>query len=128
MEVRPLDEQVVGPLEAFFARVPESDHNSFAEDVQAPGLVQDRVLLDGRRLSLRDVRWPVLNVVAAKDHIVPSASATPVCELVGSEQAETLELPAGHVGLVMGKAAATTTLPKIFDWLHEHGTTEQEGD
>jgi len=84
-------------------------------------LMADRVLLDGRRVSLADLRWPLLNVVAAKDHIVPSAAALPVCELVGSPQAETLELPAGHVGLVMGKAAATTTLPQIFAWLHAHG-------
>ncbi len=83
----------------------------------------DRVRVGGRRLSLSDVHWPVLNVVAAKDHIVPSAAAMPVCDLVGSAQAETLELPAGHVGLVMGRAAATTTLPGIFAWLHDHGTT-----
>lgn len=82
--------------------------------------MQDRVRLDGRPLSLADLTWPVLNVVAAKDHIVPSAAALPVCDLVGSARAETLELPAGHVGLVMGRAAATTTLPQIFGWLREH--------
>ena len=87
-------------------------------------LMRDTVLLDGRRLSLKDVRWPVLNIVAAKDHIVPSKAALPVCELVGSAQAETLELPAGHVGLVMGKAAATTTMPRIFGWLHDHGARQ----
>jgi len=83
-------------------------------------LMADRVRLSGRLLSLRDMTWPLLNVVAAKDHIVPSAAATPVCDLVGSARAETLELPAGHVGLVMGKAAATTTLPTMFSWLREH--------
>jgi polyhydroxyalkanoate synthase len=86
-------------------------------------LMRDRVLLDGRPVSLSDVRWPVLNIVAAKDHIVPSAAAMPVCELVGSPEAQTLELPAGHVGLVMGRSAATTTLPEIFAWLHAHGPT-----
>ncbi len=86
-------------------------------------LMADRVRLDGRLLSLRDLTWPLLNVVAAKDHIVPSGAAAPVCELVGSARAETLELPAGHVGLVMGKAAATTTLPQIFGWLREHSAT-----
>jgi polyhydroxyalkanoate synthase subunit PhaC len=88
-------------------------------------LLHDRVRLDGRPVSLRDVRWPVLNVVAAKDHIVPCDAATPVCGLVGSAEAETLELPAGHVGLVMGKAAATTTMPAIVGWLRSH--SEQEG-
>jgi hypothetical protein len=40
MEVRALDATVVDPLREFFRRVPESDHNSFAEDVFAPGLVE----------------------------------------------------------------------------------------
>ncbi len=86
-------------------------------------LMADRVRLSDRPLSLRDLTWPLLNVVAANDHIVPSAAALPVCTLVGSDRAETLELPAGHVALVMGRAAATTTLPKIFGWLREHSVT-----
>ena len=88
-------------------------------------LMADRVRLSGRLLSLRDLTWPLLNVVAAKDHIVPSGAAIPVCELVGSTRAETLELPAGHVGLVMGRAAATTTLPQICTWLREHSDTHE---
>lgn len=40
MDVQPLSEQCVAPLKAFFARVPESDHASFAEDVFEPGLVE----------------------------------------------------------------------------------------
>ena len=39
MEVQPLSEGLLAPLEEFFRRVPESDHASFAEDVFAPGLV-----------------------------------------------------------------------------------------
>jgi len=89
-------------------------------------LVTDRVELDGRRVSLRDLTWPVLNVVAAKDHIVPCDAALPLTELVGSAEVELLELPAGHVGLVMGKAAATMTLPKLVGWLHAHSSQGQE--
>ena len=40
MRIVPLSEDLVGPVQEFFARVPESDHNSFAEDVTAPGAVQ----------------------------------------------------------------------------------------
>ena len=40
MDVRPLEPSLAAPLEAFFQRVPESDHNSFAEDVLVPGVVQ----------------------------------------------------------------------------------------
>ena len=83
-------------------------------------LMQDRVRLDGRALSLRDLVWPLLNIVAKKDHIVPCAAALPLTELVGSGEVELLELPAGHVGLVMGRAAATQTLPGIVSWLRAH--------
>lgn len=38
--IEPLSPELARPLEEFFARVPESDHNSFAEDIHAPGLVQ----------------------------------------------------------------------------------------
>jgi ribosomal protein S18 acetylase RimI-like enzyme len=40
MDVRPLGPELAAPLEAFFRRVPESDHNSFAEDILAPGIVE----------------------------------------------------------------------------------------
>ncbi len=40
MEVSPLAEEHVAPLQDFFRRVPEADHASFAEDVFEPGLVQ----------------------------------------------------------------------------------------
>ena len=39
MDVRPLSPELAAPLEEFFQRVPESDHNSFAEDVLRPGVV-----------------------------------------------------------------------------------------
>ncbi len=96
---------------------------TFRETVQImrdEALTGDRVRLGGRRISLRDLHWPLLNVVASKDHIVPSACALPVIDLVGSTEKKNLELPAGHVGLVMGKAAATVTMPKIIEWLREH--------
>ncbi len=82
--------------------------------------VHDRVRLGDRQVSLRELTWPLLNVVAQKDHIVPCAAALPLPEMVGSETAETLELPSGHVALVMGRAASTVTMPRIVDWLHRY--------
>ena len=40
MDISPLSAELAAPLEEFFRRVPESDHNSFAEDILAPGVVQ----------------------------------------------------------------------------------------
>jgi len=118
--------QVMGQWTRDHIPFPGRAFRETVELMRSDAFTSDRLLLDGRRLSLSDLRWPVLNIVAAKDHIVPSKAAMPVCELVGSDRAETLELPAGHVGLVMGKSAATTTMPNIFAWLHEHGATRAE--
>ena len=118
--------QVMGQWTRDHIPFPGKAFRETVELMKDGSLMADRVRLDGRLLSLRDVQWPLLNVVAGRDHIVPSAAALPVCELVGSDRAETLELAAGHVGLVMGRTAAVTTLPKIFDWLREHSVVEEE--
>ncbi len=119
--------QVMGQWTRDHIPFPGQAFRETVEIMQDGSLVADRVRLGDRLLSLRDLTWPLLNVVAAKDHIVPAAAATPVCELVGSDRAETLELPAGHVGLVMGKAAKTTTMPRIHGWLREHGESGDTG-
>ncbi|MEX2289409.1 MAG: GNAT family N-acetyltransferase [Mycobacteriales bacterium] len=47
MDVQPLTPELAAPLEEFFRRVPESDHNSFAEDVLRSGVIESW-LADGR--------------------------------------------------------------------------------
>ena len=90
-------------------------------DLMRDGAVMaDQVRLGDRKVSMRDMTWPLLNIIAAKDHIVPRCAALPVVDLVGAAESRTLELPAGHVGLVMGRSAATTTLPQLFEWLRAH--------
>ncbi len=112
--------QVMGQWTRDHIPFPGRAFKETVEIMRDGALMGDRARVGGRRVSLQDLTWPLLNVVAAKDHIVPCGAALPVIDLVGSARAETLELPAGHVGLVMGKAAATTTLPRIFGWLREH--------
>ncbi|MCW2616473.1 MAG: Poly(3-hydroxyalkanoate) synthetase [Frankiales bacterium] len=112
--------QVMGQWTRDHIPFPGKAFRETVELMRDGSFMEDRVRLDGRLLSMTDVRWPVLNVVASNDHIVPQAAALPVCDLVGSARAETLEIPAGHVGLVMGKAASKTTLPRLFGWLREH--------
>jgi polyhydroxyalkanoate synthase subunit PhaC len=116
--------QVMGQWTRDHIPFPGRAFRETVELMRDQALVRDRVRLAGQPLSLRDVRWPLLNVVAAKDHIVPCDAATPVVDLVGSAEAETLELSAGHVALVMGRAAATTTMPAITGWLRDHEEPE----
>ncbi|MGF1598668.1 MAG: alpha/beta fold hydrolase [Acidimicrobiales bacterium] len=88
------------------------------------GFINDAVVLGGRRIRLGDITVPFLNVVAERDHIVPAASARPVTPLVGSDDATELLLPAGHVGLIVGKRGRTECMPAMSDWMLAHSDVE----
>lgn len=87
------------------------------------GFVNDRLVLSGREVHLSDITVPFLNVIAEKDHIVPSPSTTPLTPLVGSEDATELLLPAGHVGLIVGTRGRTQCMPAMSDWMLAHSDT-----
>ena len=68
---------------------------------------------------------PFLTVRATRDHIVPEASAAPLIDLVGSPDKHELRLDAGHVGLLVGRAAAKTTIPTIIEFLIERSEASE---
>ncbi len=70
MDVRPLAREHVGPLQEFFRRVPDSDHNSFAEDVLQPGLVESWLEEERpRRAVAVEDDGTVLGYVAVLPHV-----------------------------------------------------------
>ncbi len=82
-------------------------------------LVNDRLVIGGDRVHLSDITLPFLHVTADRDHIIPEKCSAPLVGLVGSPDAEQFRLPAGHIGLVVGKTAAKTTIPKIIDFMRQ---------
>jgi polyhydroxyalkanoate synthase len=94
--------------------------------VRDNGMVTDRLTVAGDPVHLRDVRLPFLTVRAERDHIVPPAATAPLIDLVGSEDKHELRLEAGHMGLVVGRTAARTTVPTIIDFLRRR-SDEVEG-
>jgi polyhydroxyalkanoate synthase len=85
--------------------------------VRDNAMVNDRLVVDGDPVSLRDIRLPFLTVRADRDHIVPPDATAPLIDLVGSEDKHELRLDAGHMGLVVGKTAAKKTVPTIIDFI-----------
>jgi polyhydroxyalkanoate synthase len=79
--------------------------------------VNDTARLGGRRVSLRGIRCPFLSVMSMADHIAPPDSVTPMLGLVGSDDKSEMRLEAGHVGLIVGRTAARSTMPAIAEWI-----------
>jgi polyhydroxyalkanoate synthase len=86
------------------------------EFYQRNGLVAGTLDLGGRRVDLRNVRMPVLNVYATRDHLVPPSASRPLARLVGSREYEERAIPGGHIGIYVSGAARA--LPgEIATWL-----------
>jgi polyhydroxyalkanoate synthase len=83
-------------------------------------LVRGSVLVGGRRVRLRAVVCPVLNVIAERDDVVPAAAAEPLRKVIGSPDYEEFRVDAGHVALVTGRLGHGRTIPAIIDWFVRH--------
>lgn len=83
----------------------------------------DRVYLGGDHVRLKDITVPMLTIIAERDYIVQQPVAAPLPDLVGSEDNETLLLPAGHMGLIVGRTAMRVTGPLIIEFLQARSET-----
>jgi polyhydroxyalkanoate synthase len=74
----------------------------------------------GRTVSLADVAVPVLVLCGANDAIAPmGAVKAAVPLLTGSREVRFEIVPGGHLGMLTGRAARTSTWPVIEAWVDE---------
>ena len=78
-------------------------------------LVRGSFALSGTPVRLGAIRCPTLAVSFAHDHIVPTASASALVDLVG-DNAEHWLCPGGHVGAMVSRKAATNLWPRLLQW------------
>lgn len=80
-------------------------------------IVKDEIEMRGRRLSLGDIKIPVVHVLAEHDHVVPYESSADLIRLIGSTDKDEWIIKGGHVSLVTGSGAVTRTWPHLVEWL-----------
>jgi polyhydroxyalkanoate synthase len=88
-------------------------------------LVRGEMMIGDRRVSLKNVTCPILNVFAGRDHLVPPAASRPLADLVSSEDVETVEFPTGHIGMFTSRKSQTEYAPKIGQWLVDHSAEKK---
>ncbi|NPV92662.1 MAG: class III poly(R)-hydroxyalkanoic acid synthase subunit PhaC [Firmicutes bacterium] len=85
-------------------------------------LAQNRLELGGRRVDLRRISMPLLNVIAEQDHLVPPASSRPITEAVASEDSQTICFQGGHIGLFVSSKSQKEVAPAIARWLKQRSS------
>lgn len=82
-------------------------------------LVQNRMPVGKHIVDLRKITCPLMNLMAAKDDLVPPSQSEPLNDLISSTDKEKIVVPSGHIGLSIGGYAQKNVWPKVCDWLGE---------
>lgn len=80
-------------------------------------LIKGQFPLGQKRIDLRSITCPVLNLVADADHLVPCGQSLPVNQYISSKDYEVMRVKAGHIGLAVGSKAHKELWPRACDWL-----------
>jgi len=80
-------------------------------------LMKGEFYLGDKKIDLKNITMPLLNVYGSKDNLIPASLAMALNDLVGSTDKETAEFPVGHAGIVASSLSQKEIVPKIADWI-----------
>lgn len=96
-------------------------YRKFLKDLyQENKLVKGELEIGGRRVDLKKITMPLMNIYATEDHLVPPASSLPLNDLVGSEDKTLYPFPGGHIGIYVSGHSQKELAPKVAAWLQGH--------
>jgi polyhydroxyalkanoate synthase subunit PhaC len=111
-------------MEKWIFDSPDQSANAFAQFVrefyQENRLIRGTLEIGGRRVDLRKIGQPVLNIYAGRDHIVPTAAATALRGRLGTTDYMEFEVDTGHIGMYVSQHTQATVASKIASWLIQH--------
>jgi putative long chain acyl-CoA synthase len=89
----------------------------FDEFIVHNRMVSGGFVIDGRTLTLADIRCPILYFVGARDDVARPPSIRAIRDVAPEAEAHEIVLRAGHFGLVVGSTALRDTWPAVVEWV-----------
>jgi polyhydroxyalkanoate synthase len=115
--------QTFARMERWIFDGPDQAASAFEQFVrwfyQENRLIGGTLRLGARPVSLRQVRMPVLNIFASKDHIVPPAASAALRAHIGSADYTEMPVDTGHIGMYVSRSAVRTVPNAIVSWLRD---------
>ena len=95
-------------------------YRQFLKDFyQGNKLIKGEVRLSGKRVELRNLQMPILNLYADKDHLVPPASSLALEQYIRTNDYTARSFPVGHIGMYVSGKVQRDLPPVIANWLKE---------
>lgn len=82
-------------------------------------LIKGSLEIGGRKVNLKNIDMPLLNIYADQDHLVPPSSSIPLREHVSSKDVTAKSFPVGHIGMYVSSKTQRDLAPLIAKWLTE---------
>jgi len=82
-------------------------------------LIQDKMYVGGKHISLKNIKMPLFTQVAVGDHLVSPECSMPLHYAVASEDKTLRVYPTGHVGMIASSLSQRKVLPELGQWLKE---------
>jgi polyhydroxyalkanoate synthase subunit PhaC len=89
----------------------------FKDLYQGNKLVKNELVLGGRKVDLKRITMPVLNIYAEGDVVVPNSCSRGMKGRFGTKDYTELGVPGGHIGTFVGGKAQKILAPSILKWL-----------
>jgi len=79
-------------------------------------LIRNELVLGGRRVNMRKITMPVLNMYATGDTIIPVSCSKDVGAHFGTKDYSEVAVPGGHIGTFVGGKAQKVLAPTLAEW------------
>lgn len=90
----------------------------FMKDLyQGNKLIKGELEVGGKKVNLKNLTAPLLNIYATEDHLVPPAATIPLNDYVGSKDKELYSFKGGHIGVFVGSKSQKELAPAVTAWL-----------
>ncbi len=80
-------------------------------------LVENKLKVNGKLVELKNIKCPVMNLIAERDHLVPPESSIGFNDLISSKDKETVVFPSGHIGLSVSSKSLKGLWPDVAEWI-----------
>ncbi|MDI1354284.1 MAG: class III poly(R)-hydroxyalkanoic acid synthase subunit PhaC [bacterium] len=108
-------------MEKWIAESPDQAGECFRQFMkdlyQQNKLVKGELEVGGKKVNLKNLTAPLLNIFATEDHLVPPAATKPLNDLVGSTDKELYSFKGGHIGVFVGSKSQKELAPAVTSWL-----------
>ena len=110
-------------MEKWIFDSPDQAGRAFREFIvgfyQKNGLIKGNIEIGDRKVDLKKLTMPVLNIYASEDHLVPPSASKALSQYVGTKDYQELEFRGGHIGIYVSHSSQKEVPPAIGNWLNK---------